>query len=207
METTDEPINESILERFEKLSSGEVADTKLDSVTVLRPEIGATHTDCSVVGPVRTALLDPSMLCAPVRTLEEANEGEVIVIDADDCVDEAVWGDLLSAYAIEVGVSGVVTNGSIRDIDGIRELGFPVFSRERIPSGPSGSEEAERNVPVTVGGASIQPGDILVGDETGIAVIERAAVEEVLEAAEAVAEMERGVREHIDGGGSLEDAL
>lgn len=201
------PIDDELLERSERLSSGEIADTKLDSVTVLRADIGALHTDCSVVGPVRTAMLDPSALCAPVGTLEDADEGEVVVIDTDGCIDEAVWGDLLSAYAIERGVGGIVTNGAMRDVSGVRELGFPAFARELTPRGPTGSEEAERNVPVTVGGASIQPGDILVGDETGVVVIERDAAEDVLAAAEDVAEMERDIREHVDGGGALEDAL
>ena len=208
MTSNTAPVDEVLLERFKRLSSGEIADTKLDTVTVLRPDIGALHTDCSVVGPVRTAMLDPSALCAPVGTLEDADEGEVVVIDADGCVDEAVWGDLLSAYATKRGVEGVVTNGAIRDVSGIRDLGFPAFARELTPRGPTGSgEEAERNVPVTVGGASIQPGDILVGDETGIVVIERDAAEDVLAAAEDIAEMERSVREHIDDGGALEDAL
>ena len=207
MTTGSDTIDESVVERFEHVSSGEVADTKLDAVSVLGPDIDPVHTDCEVVGTARTVTLDPSALCAPVTTLEKAHEGEVIVVDADDRIDEAVWGELLSRYAAATGVRGVITNGAIRDVTGIRDLGFPTFAKGRTPRGPSGSEPAERAVPVTVGGSSIEPGDILVGDETGVVVVKRDDATDVIEAAEEVAETEQGVRQKLDEGETLENAL
>ena len=112
-----------------------------------------------------------------------------------------------STYASKVGVNGVVTNGAVRDLDGIRDLGFPVFARALTPRGPSGTEEIDRNVPVTVGGAPIEPGDVVVADESGVVVIEHDAVEDVTAAAEAVAETERYVESLIHEGLSLERAL
>jgi 4-hydroxy-4-methyl-2-oxoglutarate aldolase len=108
-----------------------------------------------------------------------------------------------STYASKVGVNGVVTNGAVRDLDGIRDLGSPVFARALTPRGPSGTEEIDRNVPVTVGGAPIEPGDVVVADESGVVVIERDAVEDVT----ATAETERNVESLIHEGLSLERAL
>lgn len=198
---------DEITDRFKRVSSGEVADTKLDPVSVLNSNIGAIHPHCSVVGTARTVTLDPSTLCAPIEALENAQEGDIIVIDAGGCVDEAVWGELLSRYAAAIGLKGVITNGAIRDVAGIRGLKFPVFAKGRTPSGPSGSKEARHNVPVTVGGSLIEPNDILVGDQTGIVTIKQEDAKDVIEAAEEVAEMEQDVRRQIDQGESLRDAL
>lgn len=196
-----------MLDRLEQCSTSAVADTNHDGVTALASAIEPVHTDGAFVGPVRTVALDPASLSAPVRTLDAAREGEVVVVDAEDSTDEAVWGELLSTYAAAAGVRGMVTNGAVRDVAGIRDCGFPVFARAVTPRGPSGSEEAERNARVTVGGASIDPGDVLVGDDSGVVVIERAAVEEVAAAAETIAETERAAERLIREGRSLEGAF
>ena len=129
------------------------------------------------------------------------------MVDADDNVDEAVWGELLSTSATATGVRGMVTNGAVRDVAGIRDIGFPVFSRAVTPRGPSGNEEAEQNVRVTVGDVPINPGDVLVGDESGAVVIERDAVEEVISGAETVAKIEGEVTNLLGEGKSLEQAF
>lgn len=91
--------------------------------------------------------------------------------------------------------------------DNFAVIGFPVFARTVTPCGPSGRKEVERNVQVTVGGASADPGDVLIRDEPGVVVIDRDAVEDVTSAAEAVAETERDVDRLIDEGRSLEVAF
>lgn len=207
MATDDEPVDRTVLDRLEECSTSAVADTKHEGVKTLAPAIEPVHSDCTFAGTVRTVTLDPSALWAPVRTLDTALEDEVIVVDTDDSVDEAVWGELLSTHATATDVRGMVTNGAVRDISGIRDVGFPVFARAVTPRGPSGSQEADRNVRVTVGGAPINPGDVLVGDESGVVVIERDAVEEVAAAAEAVVQTEREVDRLIGEGRSLERAF
>ncbi|HET7325148.1 MAG TPA: RraA family protein [Halococcus sp.] len=207
MTTDDGPLDRTLFDRLERLSTPAVADTKHDGVSVLTPAIESVHADCTVTGAVRTVKLDPSALWAPVQTLDEARSGEVIVVDTGGCTDEAIWGELLSTYATAIGVVGMVTNGAVRDIAGIRDLGFPAFARTRTPRGPSGSEEVETNVQVIMGEALIDPGDVLVGDESGVVVIDRDTVDEVITAAEAVAETERAVERQIEEGGSLGDAF
>lgn len=198
-----DPSKEDLFDQLKSLSTSAIADTKHDGVTVIAPSVQPVHTACAVVGTARTVQLDAEALWAPVETLDEASEGEVIVVDTDECVDEAVWGELLSTYATATGVTGMVTNGAVRDVAGIREIGFPSFALARTPRGPSGSEEAETNVQVTVGDARIEPGDVIVGDESGVVVIERSAVDEVVPAAENIAEMEREVERLINEGKSL----
>lgn len=207
MPTDTEPLESAVLDRLEQCSTSAVADTNHGGVTTLASVIEPVHTDGAFAGPVRTVALDPASLSAPVRTLDAAREDEVVVVDAGNSTGEAVWGELLSTYAVAAGVRGMVTNGAIRDVSGIRDCGFPVFARAVTPRGPSGSDEAERNGRVTVGGASIAPGDVLVGDDSGAVVVERAAVEEVAAAAEAIAETEREADRLIREGRSLEEAF
>jgi 4-hydroxy-4-methyl-2-oxoglutarate aldolase len=207
MATEHEPLERELLNRLEQIPTSAIADTKRGDVNVMTAAIKPIHTDCAVAGTVRTVTLDPSALWVPVKTLDTARKDEIVVVDVDDCVDEAIWGELLSTYAATIDIRGMVTNGAVRDVSGIRELGFSVFARAVTPRGPSGSEEAERNVQATVGGVSINPGDVLVGDESGVVVIERRAVEDVISAAEAIVETEREVDRLIGEGKSLERAL
>ncbi|MDL5363185.1 RraA family protein [Halalkalicoccus sp. NIPERK01] len=207
MSTDTGPIDATLLDRLEQCSPSAVADTKHESVETLASAITPVHSDCTFAGTVRTVVLDPTALWAPVQTLDTALEDEVIVVDTNDGVEEAVWGELLSTYARATGVRGVVTNGAVRDVAGVRNLGFPVFARTVTPRGPSGRKEVERNVQVTIGGVSIEPGDVLVGDESGVVAIDRDAVEDVTPAAETVAQTERDVDRLIDEGRSLERAF
>lgn len=202
-----EPVDPTVLDRLEQCSTAAIADTKHERVATLSPEIEPIHTDCAFAGTVRTVVLDPSALWAPVRTLDTAREDDVVVAATGDSVDEAVWGELLSTYAVTNGVRGMVTDGAVRDVAGIRGAGFPVFARAVTPRGPSGDEEVARNVEVTVGGVRIAPGDVLVGDESGVVAIEGDAVEAVVSAAEAVAETEGQVARLIDDGRSLGGAF
>ena len=207
MPTDVTPVDSELLDRLTQVSPAAVADTKHEDVSVLAPTIEPIYARGGFVGPARTVTIDPGACWPPVQTLDTAREDEVIVVDIDDSVEEAVWGELLSTYASTSGVNGVLTNGAVRDVDGIRDLEFPVFARAVTPRGPSGTEEIDRNVRVTVGGAAIDPGDVVVGDESGAVVIARDAVEDVTAAAEAVAETERDVERLIHEGLSLERAL
>ncbi|WP_224270944.1 RraA family protein [Haloprofundus salinisoli] len=207
MPTDSNSVSGTVLNRLEQCSTSAIADTKHESVETLDSAIRPVHHDCTFAGLARTVVLDPSMLWAPVQTLDTAFENEVVVVDTNDGVEEAVWGELLSTYATATGVRGMVTNGAVRDVAGIRDIGFPVFARAVTPRGPSGREEVERNVRVTVGGASIDSGDVLVGDESGVVAIDRDAAEDVASAAETVVQTEQEVTRFIDEGRSLEQAF
>lgn len=104
--------------------------------------IKPVHRDCTFAGIVRTVVLDPSALWVPVQTLDTALEDEVVVVDTNDSVNEAVWGELLSTYATAIGTRGMVTNGAVRDVAGIRDIRFPVFARTVPPRGPSGTSKS-----------------------------------------------------------------
>ncbi len=120
-----------------------------------------------------------------LRALEFCRPGDVLVIDAGGDLNNAVVGGILSFYAASIGVVGVVIDGAIRDVAEIREREFPVYARGVTHRGPYKDGPGEINVPVSVGGMVVNPGDILVGDQDGLLAIPQESVEQLIEKARA----------------------
>ena len=103
-----------------------------------------------------------------LRALEFCRPGDVLVVDAGGDLNNAVVGGILTFYAAQIGVQGVVIDGAIRDVAEIREREFPVYARGITHRGPYKDGPGEINVPVSVGGMVVNPGDIVVGDQDGL---------------------------------------
>lgn len=103
-----------------------------------------------------------------LRAFEFCRPGDVIVIDAGGDLSNAVIGGILSFYAATLGTVGVVLDGAIRDLAEIREREYPVYARGVNHRGPRKDGPGEINVPVSVGGMVVNPGDIVVGDQDGL---------------------------------------
>ena len=112
-----------------------------------------------------------------MRAFEFCRPGDVLVIDAGGDVTNAVIGGILSFYAATIGTVGVVLDGAIRDVAEIRERDFPVYARGVNHRGPYKDGPGEINVPVSVGGMVVNPGDIVVGDQDGLMAFAREEAE------------------------------
>ena len=148
-----------------------------------------------VAGPaftVRCAPGDNLMLHAAIY---RAEPGSVIVVEAGD-VDYALAGGNVCAVAQRRGIAAFVTDGVIRDLAEVRELGFPVFARGIIPFPGVKAAVAPLNVPVRCGGVDVRPGDIVVADEEGVVIVPGARREQVL--ADARAKMAHEAGESLD---------
>ncbi len=130
--------------------------------------------------PVRCEPADNLMLHAAIH---RAPAGAVIVVEAGDR-DYAVSGGNVCAWAQKRGIAAFVVDGVIRDVAEVRGLGFPVFARGVIPIPGDKRRSGVLEGPVRCGGVRVAPGDIVVADEEGIVVVERARAAEVLGAAE-----------------------
>jgi 3-hexulose-6-phosphate synthase/6-phospho-3-hexuloisomerase len=173
----------------------------------LRPVVGGRF-----VGPAVTARLYPGDLVDPLDALKVAQSGDVIVVDAAGETETSVWGGLMAGMCLMRGVVGAVVDGGIRDIDEIRDLGFPIFSRSVVPRSThspysSRLEPIEINVPITCGGTLVDPGDIVLADEIGIVAVPQGEAEEVLRAAEELAEREEETRGLIKQGKTVDELL
>ena len=133
--------------------------------------------------------------------------GEVLVVDAARVEDVAVWGEIMTHSAMQRGVAGLVLDGAIRDVAAIREMGFPVYCRAVVPRGPHKGFGGTIDAPIACGGVSVAPGDLIVGDDDGVAVVPLADVGRILAAARAAEAREAETIAKIEGGMTSADIL
>ena len=125
------------------------------------PLVGQARTVTAMVG-------DNGISHAAIPLVEK---GQVLVIDAGGYDDVAVWGGIMTRAAMARGVAGVVIDGGIRDVAEIRELGFPVYARAHVPAGPHKGFGGIIDGPISCAGCPVKPGDIVIGDDDGVAVV------------------------------------
>lgn len=139
--------------------------------------------------------------------IDRVQPGEVVVLDNSGRDDCTVWGDILTELASIKGIAGTVIDGICRDSAVCVELGYPVYScGSWMRTGKDRVQVEAEQVPVTVGGARVAPGDILRGDRDGVVVIPRSHEEAVLAVAEAIATAEEGIRDAVRAGKSITEA-
>lgn len=139
--------------------------------------------------------------------IEAATGGEVIVV-ANPRLDAAGWGGILSAAAKVRGVAGVIVDGAARDIDEARELEFPVFARAAVPRTARGRVmEEDFNVPITVAGFTVHPGDLVLADGSGVVFIAADDAAAVLETAEMIAAREARMKDAVLAGDSVVEVM
>uniref|UniRef100_UPI000D3AFCE0 RraA family protein n=1 Tax=unclassified Variovorax TaxID=663243 RepID=UPI000D3AFCE0 len=112
-----------------------------------------------------------------------ARPGDVLVIDGKGDRSAALMGTLMMTACRRLGIAGVVVDGAVRDSVEIDEMDFPVFSVGTNPNGPTKLAPGRIGHPVSVGGVTVRPGDLVVGDADGVVVLEREKVEALLQAA------------------------
>lgn len=206
-----------LIEAYRALATPSVADA-VDRV-VGRPGFmtGAIRQAVAgkVVGPAATVLEAPDVGAGPpmhaLQTIDEAQPGTVIVIGLDHpegSIDVALWGGIMTTAAVGRGLAGAVLDAGLRDVEEIREAGFPIFCRSLVPSSTVGRYvSVDRNLSITCGGVTVDPGDLVVGDADGVVVVPRGAAEEVLDTARQMEQGEQDMVEAIRRSGSILTAL
>lgn len=154
----------------------------------------------SVVGTACTVRLPPGDNLFVHVALEVALPGSVLVIDAAGDLRTAVVGSAVASKAAQRGIVGVVVDGVVRDIDGIREVGIPVFARGTVAQGPFHRGPGEVNYPVQCGGIVVNAGDLVVADASGVTVVPFESVETVLTAAQAFSRRDAAYSEKLRRG-------
>ena len=134
------------------------------------------------------------------------------MVDAGGDTEVSVCGGLMGGLAKNRGIRGMVVDGAGRDIDELEDIGWPIWTKAITARGThtmfSGrKEELSINVPVTCAGVLVHPGDFIVADTIGVAVIPVAKAEEYLELAREQAEREQKTREWVAQGKTVEDLL
>ncbi|MFH1381402.1 MAG: orotidine 5'-phosphate decarboxylase / HUMPS family protein [Chloroflexota bacterium] len=193
-----------LVDAFMKVSTANISDAmhRTGELRGLKPVWVGEPGELKFAGPAVTVRTYNGDWSAPVQAIDHARPGDVIVIDA--CQGEiAVWGELATNSCRSRGVVGVVIDGAVRDIDDIRKMKFPLFARHFTPTAGEPKGFGEINAPIEICGRRIEPGDWIIGDESGVIVVPESAAMEMANRAIDVNEKENRIREEIQRGSTL----
>lgn len=173
----------ALIEAFKGAPTSVISDnlSRLAGAVGLRP----FHRAGTLVGTAFTVRTRPGDNLAVHKALELVGPGDVIVVDGGGDVSRALVGEIMKTIAEHRGAAGYVIDGAIRDAAALAASDFPCFARAAIHRGPYKNGPGEINVPVSIGGAVIAPGDIVVGDEDGVVSFPQSIAANLLEAVRA----------------------
>ncbi|MFI0848280.1 RraA family protein [Mesorhizobium sp. IMUNJ 23232] len=125
-----------------------------------------------LAGQAVTAWCERSDFGPMLHAIDIAGEGDVVTVDAGGCLQTAYVGEILCGLARRKKIAGLVINGAVRDIDTIASWDdFPVYALGNTARGPLSKERGTVNGAIVFGGVAAKPGDIVLGDNDGLAVI------------------------------------
>jgi regulator of RNase E activity RraA len=157
--------------------------------------------------PAREDLATPESWSSPTSTraaIEAMPAGCVAVADAAGCADAGIFGDILCARMRKRGVAGLVTDGVVRDGDGVKATGLPVWCQGiAAPPSVAGLTFVGWQEPVGCGGVAVFPDDLVVADGDGAVVIPSALVAEMATAGPEQERLEAWIMEQVEGGAPL----
>lgn len=171
-------VPDEILERFRGLAASNVADA-MGRFGFMDPGM-RSRSGLPLFGVAVTVQCRPADNLMVHKALQVASPGDIVVVSTCGNTTSAVFGELMCHTAAAAGLGGIVVDGAIRDVEGITRLGMPAFSRTVCPGSCDKDGPGEINVPISCGGAVVMPGDIVVGDDDGVAVVPRDRAAQVL---------------------------
>jgi RraA family protein len=161
----------------------------------------------TVTGIAHTVRCYPGDYLTLLKALAEAREGEVLVVDGGGVPEAALLGKLMAIEARRKGIQGFVVDGAVRDLQGLDQVGVPVFARAVTPRVGTAEHVQETQVPIICGGAPVQPGDVVHGDEDGIVVIPAKRMREVVLRAQEITRHEAQVVQKLKHGQPLAELM
>jgi 4-hydroxy-4-methyl-2-oxoglutarate aldolase len=156
----------------------------------LGPGIRPGWAGCRVGGTAVTVLCWPGDNLMIHAAVEQCGPGDVLVVTTTSPSADGAFGELLATSLAHRGARGLVTTGGVRDLAALRAMGFPVFSAAISAQGTVKATAGAVNVPVSIGGQRIVPGDAVVADDDGVVIVPRTEVPGSLAAARARADKE-----------------
>ncbi|MFA1820061.1 DUF4387 family protein [Virgibacillus oceani] len=164
---------------WNQVNTTSVSDA-LNGLTNLHNSIKPISDHLKVVGPAYPVSVNAADNLLVLRGIAEANPGDVLVIDAKGYQQNASCGDFVIGLAKTMGLAGVVVDGVVRDIKGIHEMDYPVFSRGTTVAASGKHGTGKTGEPISCGGISVHRGDLILGDIDGVTVIPKEKENEVL---------------------------
>ncbi|SMY08907.1 RraA family protein [Flavimaricola marinus] len=202
-----------------ELYSAVVCDT-LDSIGLrdqaVAPGLEPLATDMTIFGFARVGIYMPiyhdddqvNVYENEITLVDSLAPGEVPIISCNGNRSIAPWGELLSTRAQVLKSAGCITDGCVRDVKLIKEMGYSVFSAGRNPVDTKyRGKMMWLDVPCVIGGVTVNSGDLVIADLDGIVFVPRGRIDEVIEGALAKVRSENTVRDELRAGRSLAEVF
>ncbi len=186
--------SKSQVEAFRGVPTGFVVDALFGAGALSRTiqPIGAGRDiDCSAAGPALTANCGPADILASLAALKFIQDGDVVVSAFAEHQGCAAAGDRLTGMMKNCGASGFVTDGPVRDYDGIVQIGLPVWCTGLTPASPYSSGPGSVGFPVQIGDQEVETGDMIIADRDGVVVVPFERIDETLRNLDQVKKAER----------------
>jgi 3-hexulose-6-phosphate synthase/6-phospho-3-hexuloisomerase len=143
----------------------------------------------------------------PVEAIDLAQPGDVIVINNDKGIDVAPWGELATLSCINRGVSGVVIDGAVRDVEDIRKLNFPLWAKGMVPNAGEPKGFGEINAEIRCAGQTVRPGDWIIANDSGVVVVPSERAYEIARRSLEIFKTEQRIRAEIKSGRTLASVM
>ncbi|WNF36178.1 RraA family protein [Bacillaceae bacterium IKA-2] len=176
-------MSKSISEKFKGIPTTAISDA-LNGMNNLDSSIKPVSSYLKLVGKAVTVKVRAADNKLVLKGIAEAEQGDVLVVDAKGYMNNAVAGDFVIGLASTLGLAGIVIDGVVRDIGAIKEMDFPVFCKGVTTAASDKRGSGEVNAPISCGDAVIHPGDIIIGDEDGVVCVPQEIAIEIFEKAQ-----------------------
>jgi RraA family protein len=192
-------VSAQVVQAFKGLPVANISDC-MTRMTAGGPRLRPMHSTGYLAGPALTVKTRPGDNLMIHKALTLAQPGDVIVVDGGGDLTNSLFGEIMVATAVKIGVAGVVLNGAVRDCEEIGRGEFPLYAAGVTHRGPYKDGPGEINVPISIDGMVIHPGDLIVGDADGLLCVPYDVVEEVLGATHKKMEAEKKTLADIEAG-------
>lgn len=196
---TIERADPSVIDGLAEMGTATVHEA-IGRVGYVGPHITPIQQDARIAGSAITVLGHPGDNIMIHAAVETCRPGDVLVVVNTAPSTHGMFGDLLATSLIARGVRGLVIDAGVRDTMDLRAMGFPVWSQHVSCQGTVKNTPGSVNVPVVLGGVTVQPGDVVCADDDGVVVVERSEAAWALEQSQERLGKEAAMRTRLESG-------
>ncbi|WP_200759724.1 4-carboxy-4-hydroxy-2-oxoadipate aldolase/oxaloacetate decarboxylase [Effusibacillus dendaii] len=183
----------SLIDQLAQFDAAIVSDCLAGNEQAMSAAIKPLVRNFKICGPALTVKCQPGDNLMLHLAVAQAKPGDVLVATTNQHYEAGYWGEILTIAAKERGISGFVIDGSVRDIEQIIDLEFPVFTHSVSIKKAEKKTVGKLQAPIIVGGVTVNPGDIILADASGVVVVPANRLKEIVRAAEEKVEFEKNV--------------